>query len=130
MHDLMKKTKTWVSTKESEGLWVQMERDRQDGKVPRGDLRFRCGIPQNYKNVISGDGRAPLRSMAGPRTLPGLRPGDFLPREGRVVARGQADLRRLPRPHRVSQLRPSSRRAIWGVGWHERTGTPAPEAYG
>src|SRR6266571_4272576 len=99
-------------------------------KDPPADLRFGAGIPQNYTNVISGRGRASFRSMARPRTLPRVRPGDLLPREGRVVPGGEADLRRLSGPDRMPQLRPAPRRALRGVGGHERTRASTPEADG
>src|SRR6266508_4578579 len=99
----------------------------------RRNLDLHSGGPfrQNYKNVIpGGEGRAPLHSMAGAGSVPGTGPGGVLPREGRLLAGGQADLRGLPGPHRVSELRPPPRRAVRRVGGHERTGATTPEADG
>src|SRR5688572_27757898 len=107
-----------------------MDTNELSRKVLPPDLQSWPGLVQNYKDVISGRGRASFRSMAGPGPLPRSRPRDLLPREGWVVPGGQADLRRLPRPHRVPELRPSPRRAVWGVGRDERTGAPALEAHG
>src|SRR6266508_4730024 len=67
-------------------------------------------------------------ARAGP--LPRARSRDLLPREGRVIEGGQADLRRLSRSYRVPQLRPAPRRAVRGVGRNERAGTATPETYG
>src|SRR2546427_2746363 len=94
------------------------------------DLLFAASLVQNYKNVIWGREDASLRSMARPCAVPGLRPGDLLPREGRVLSRGQADLCRVPRPHRVPELRAAPRRALRRVGRDEREGTATPEAHG
>src|SRR5919197_1184578 len=94
------------------------------------DLQFGGPFRQNYKNVILGEGvsGAPFHTVAGEGPVPGLRPRDLLPREGGFIARGQTDLRGLPRPHRVPQLRPPARRALRGVGGHERTGASTPDA--
>src|SRR6266508_2032159 len=93
------------------------------------DLLSAVVIRQNYKNVILRRwSRAPLRSMAGPSPMPRLRPRGLLSREGRVVSRGEAHLRRVPRPHRVPQLCPAPRRAVRGVGRYERTRTTPLEA--
>ena len=67
-------------------------------------------FPQNHTNVISGgDERAPLHPLAGTSEMSRIRPGDLLPREGRLIEGGQADLQRVSRPHRVPELRPPPR---------------------
>src|SRR6266545_5838463 len=94
------------------------------------DLPTDPSMRENYNNVIHGGGRAPLRPMARPSPLSGSRPGNLLPREGWVVARGQAHLCGVSRSNRMPELRPSSRRAIRGVGRDERAGAPEAEAHG
>src|SRR5712692_4617278 len=94
------------------------------------DLQFLCSLRQNYTTVIWGRGNAPLRSLARPGALSGLRPGDLLPREGGILSRSQADLRGVPRAHRVPELRPAPGRALRRLGRHEREGTATPEAHG
>src|SRR5437867_13385417 len=92
-------------------------------KSQAAELRSGSLLVQNYNNVIRGRASASLHAMAGTGTLPGLRPGDLLSREGWVVPGGQADLRRVHRPHRVPELRPAPRRALRRLGWDERAGT-------
>src|SRR5262245_21578135 len=79
---------------------------------------------QNYTTVVHGGmSRASLHPLAGARPLPGAGPGGVLSGEGRFLARGQTDLRGLPGPDRVPQLRVATRRAIRRLGRHERTRT-------
>src|SRR2546427_1747799 len=96
----------------------------------RSDLLSAPHFRQNHTHVIWGRSGAPFHSMAGASAVPGLRPGDLLSREGRVVPGGQADLCRMSRSDRMPQLRVAPRRAVRRVGWHERTGTSTPEAHG
>ena len=85
--------------------------------LPRGEP-----IAQNHTRVISGRERGPhasLHPMARAGAMSATRSGGVLPREGGIIERGQADLRRLSGSHRVPQLCPSPRRAVRGVGWDE-----------
>src|SRR5207247_7716542 len=95
-------------------------------------LPNRAHFLQNYTNVIlrGGDGGASLHPLARTGQVSGLRPGGLLPRERRILPRGQAHLCGLSRSHRMPELRTSARRALRGVGRHERTGTATPETYG
>ena len=100
-------------------------------KLPR--LRLVNGVffLQNHTRVISGgDKRAPLHPLARASAVSRVRPGDLLPREGRFIEGGQADLLRVSRSDRVPELRAAPRRAVRRVGRHERTGTATPEAHG
>src|SRR2546423_1220871 len=92
-------------------------------------LHFDGPFRQNYTNVIlGGEGLAPLHPLAGTSPVPRVRPRGVLPREGRVLAGGQADLFRLPGPDRVPQLRAAQGRALRRVGRHERERTLAEGA--
>src|SRR5262249_40000213 len=75
----------------------------------RTDLPTGPSMPQNHTDVILGEDGASLHPVARACSVPRLRPGDLLPREGRVVARGEPDLRRVHGPHRVPELRPAPR---------------------
>src|SRR2546422_8017935 len=94
-------------------------------------LSRRTFFPQNHTGVISGgEEHAPLHPLAGESKVARFRSGGVLPREGRLIEGGEADLRRMSRPHRVLELRPAARRARRRVGRDERTGTPTLETYG
>src|SRR5438552_1878613 len=89
-------------------------------KSPPQDLLSEGLFVQNYKDVILGRDDASFRSLAGPGPLPGVRPRDLLPREGRIVSRGETHLCRLPRADRVLELRTPPGRAVRSVGRDER----------
>src|SRR3954454_22582319 len=86
---------------------------------------------QNYTTVVHGGmSRASLHPMAGAWSLPGAGSGGVLSGEGRIVAGGEAYLRRLPGPNRMFELCAAPRRAVRRVGRHERTRATPPQAHG
>src|SRR3972149_1992745 len=94
-------------------------------------LAMGAQVPPKSHACDSWEGSgAPLHPMAGAREVSRIRPRDLLPREGRRLEGGQADLRGVSRPHRMPQLRSPPRRAVRRLGRDERTGTAAPQADG
>src|SRR3990170_4627210 len=95
----------------------------RDSLLSRGDR-----MSQNHTRVIlRGVQGASLHPVARAGAVPGTRSRDLLPREGRLIEGGETDLYRLPRSHRMPELRPSSRSAVRGVGRYERTRTTTLE---
>jgi len=67
---------------------------REQAGIPSVNLlSSEAFFPQNHTDVISGgDESAPLHPLARESAVSGSRPGDLLPREGRLIEGGQADL--------------------------------------
>ena len=99
------------------------------GPVPmaggaRPQLSLVPGMPEHFEDEPGNSGRP----MAGACPVRADRPRGVLPREGRLDARGQADLPGLRGARRMPRLRAGPRRALRHLGRSVRAGAPSHQA--